>query len=140
MPFLMDFSVNQSAIRRAMSELGEQTEALRGRIRGAVHEAAEDVRTYSMRLTPVEYGYLRASHRVESETALDAQIRSVVTVGGPSASYAPYVHWGVRSASGKLVFHRPPTQALFLQKAFLEETSAWPGRLVERVREIPAAA
>ena len=65
--------------------------------------------------TPIEFGPLRASTRVSYPVIGAGGILVEITVGGPSAGYAIYVHEILRYK------HLPPTRAKFLSEPAYEQ-------------------
>lgn len=61
-------------------------------VRTFMRKEGEITKADSMQHTPLEYGALRASHEVIGPTSDGKDIEVEVTVGGPSADYAVYVH------------------------------------------------
>lgn len=76
----------------------------------ATNAAAEDLLTKTIPVTPVEYGDLRGSGRVEKAGFGDY----AVVFGGPEAPYAIYVHERMD------LQHAAPTKAKYLESTYLE--------------------
>lgn len=89
-------------------------------LRQAIKEVADGVKKDSMRLTPVDTGTLRDSHKVElpspggtrAGAGANAYL-AVVTVGGPGIPYAWIVHENLNA-------HHDVGQAKFLETAMLQ--------------------
>lgn len=79
-----------------MSDLKKKIENLTFTIPKAVRQfmrmEGEEAKADSMKNTPIEYGALRGSHEVIGPNADGRDIEVEITVGGPSAEYAIYVH------------------------------------------------
>ncbi len=76
----------------------------------SLRSEAELIKTHSMRLTPVKWGPLRASHFVDSRQTFEGPEASI-GVGGPAAPYAIHVH------EIPMRKHNAPTQWKFLETA-----------------------
>ena len=82
-------------------------------VAGALYAEAHELRTVSMRRTPVDTGALRASHVVSPPTYEGRTIEVRIGVGGVAAPYAVYVHENLSA-------NHPVGQAKFLESAVLE--------------------
>ena len=130
----VSFNVDPRVLGRLVGKYQGQVNQLQRATRRAVATAAEEVGLKSARLTPVAQGYLRRSRIVRHGPA-PGPIFSVIGSGGPTASYAKWVHWRRRDRrSGKVIQHRPPTQSHYLSQPLLEELRTWPGGLANRIR------
>ena len=92
----------------------------------ALYAEANEIRTVSMRRTPVEFGTLRSSHVVTEPEITDAYVEVRIGVGGPAAPYALYVHENLsaRHKNG---------QAKFLESALLEAMPTLARRIAARI-------
>ena len=81
--------------------------------------------TKSQDRTPVETGDLRRSHRVDAKRE-GTDIVATITVGGPAASYAVFVHENLQAT-------HPVGQAKFLESAVTEDKAGLISRLAKRM-------
>lgn len=95
--------------------LGVVREEVRKAVTVGVRAVAENVRTNSMRRTPVDLGTLRASHFIDEVGEVGDTIFTTVSVGGGAAEdYAVIQH-------ERLDFHHDEGEAKFLESARNEE-------------------
>jgi len=83
----------------------------------ALFQEALKVQKASMNRTPVEFGPLKASHETERpKVTVGGDISTRIKVGGPSAPYAPAVHFRdeVKHSTG---------ESRFLEKSLNEAAS-----------------
>jgi hypothetical protein len=80
----------------------------------AIYREALKIFAVSQRLVPVQYGNLKGSGLVTSPTKVSGGYEVLIGYGGPAAPYAVYVHEITTS------YHKPPTQAKFLEQPVLE--------------------
>lgn len=92
----------------------------------ALLEEAHIERTESMKRTPVEFGALRASHEVEPPVVSGRDVSVKITVGGPSAPYAIYVHEDLDA-------HHNVGQAKFLESTIMESRPYMARRIAARI-------
>lgn len=92
----------------------------------ALYAEAQEIRTVSMRRTPVDTGTLRASHMVSEPTIQGNTIEVRIGVGGPAAPYALYVHENLSARHGV-------GQAKFLESAVLEAMPTLARRIAARI-------
>lgn len=76
-------------MRKALRRLGDRAEFAMKR---ALTTEAEKVMAKAKRLTPVDTGALRASGHVQPPVVRPGTIEVTLGFGGPSASYAVFVH------------------------------------------------
>lgn len=79
-------------------------------------------------LTPVDTGTLRGSGHVRMPEVTEAGVSVVIGFGGAASGYAIYVHENLNS------FHKPPTQAKFLEQPFLAATQGMALRLAQDLK------
>lgn len=99
---------------QGLDRLREVLQALADRpddVRDVLREHAQEAEATSVEYTPKDTGALRASHNVE-DTPTGAQI----SVGGPAAPYAVYVHESTHRR-----WQEPGTGAKFLERAVAEQ-------------------
>ena len=103
-------------LQKALRQYGAKAEKL---VAAALYREAEGVMAKSKEESPVGVdGNLRASGFVNLPETVNGKIRVELGYGGPSASYALYVHEGTRP-------HFPPVDALKpWAKKFLGDESA----------------
>jgi len=93
----------------------------------AVYQEALDVQRFSMRMTPVETGALRASHETKRpRTDSGGTIVVDIVVGGPSAPYALYVHENLDA-------NHEVGQAKFLETAVLASQPTFASNVAKRL-------
>lgn len=103
----VSFDADTKKLRAKLVSIARDAPAEFGK---ALKEVGHEVRNASMRLTPVDTGALRASHRVEGPTGTGTMKTIAVTVGGPAAPYAWVVHENLKA-------RHPVGQAKFLETA-----------------------
>jgi len=94
---------------------------------GALYEEATDIMAKAIPITPIEFGPLRASGRVEPPEVSGTSVSVTLGFGGAAAPYAVYVHERMDLS------HKPPTQAKFLEQPVLEAQSGFGARLGARM-------
>lgn len=96
-------------------------------VEAALYQEAKVEQQESMRRTPVDTGALRASH--ETETRREGRdIVARISVGGPAASYAVYVHENLEA-------QHPVGQAKFLESTLMESRPFLGQRIARRVED-----
>jgi hypothetical protein len=106
----------------------QEREAFLHKLRGALFAEGQDVQTDSMENTPVRDGFLRGSHVTTVapfEGIEDAAVE--ITVGGPAAPYAVYVHEDLEA-------HHTVGEAKFLENAINRARSGFAKRVAERMK------
>lgn len=117
--------VSVTGDKAVIARLRSMAEAFPRAVAAALQAELEVESTESQRRTPVETGALRASHRVEVRRD-GANIEGTISVGGPSAGYAVYVHENLEA------FH-PVGQAKFLESTITESAPFMARRLAARI-------
>jgi hypothetical protein len=92
----------------------------------ALYEFAQEIRTESMKRTPVDTGALRASHVVSAPTRSGNTVEVRIGVGGPATPYAIYVHENL-SASHTV------GRSKFLESAVLDAVPTMARRIAARI-------
>jgi len=92
----------------------------------AVYAEALLVEQVSRSLTPVLTGALRASHVTGLPETSGGEITVSITVGGPAAPYAVFVH-------ERLDLHHTNGQAKFLETAVLAAAPGFADRVARRI-------
>lgn len=135
-------------VQAGIKQYGDKMYAAAAR---ALYAAGNDVARQADSLVPVDTGILRGSQDVKRQKNATTKNASVtITYGGPANKYAIVQHerldfWHPPKPPGKSVVGgrqgtgpgpdpntgRGPK---YLEKPFMEETGAWPGRLVTRIR------
>ena len=94
-------------MQKALRKLGDRAEF---GLKRALTTEGERVMAIAKRLTPVDTGALRASGHVQSPVVTKDQIEVTLGFGGPSASYAVYVHerTELRHIAGQAKFLEQP--------------------------------
>jgi len=97
----------------------------------AVWEEANVIFAKSQRLVPVDTGVLRGSGGVSAPQA-GANSSTYVDIfyGGPAAPYALYVHEIIGN------FHKPPTQAKYLEQPLMEALDTLQANIARRIIRI----
>lgn len=127
----MDFKLEGSdEVKAALERIAR---AVPGEVSRALYEEAHIERTESMRRTPVDTGSLRASHEVSRPKMSWDGWEVTISVGGPAAPYAVYVHEDLEA------IHRTG-QAKFLESTIMESAPYMAGRVAKRIDLNRAAA
>jgi hypothetical protein len=92
----------------------------------ALYQEALLVEKVSRERTPVLTGALRASHETSEPFREEDTLSCEISVGGPAAPYAVWVH-------EKVEIHHKVGQAKFLESAVLEAGPGLPARIANRV-------
>lgn len=92
----------------------------------ALFQEAQIEKTESMQRTPVDTGALRASHVVSSPDISNGRIGVVISIGGPAAPYALYVHEDLEA-------DHSVGQAKFLESTLVESAPYMPQRISRRL-------
>lgn len=96
-------------------------------VRQFLRKEGEITKADSMKNTPIEYGALRGSHEVIGPESDGRDIEVQVTVGGPSADYAVYVHENLEA-------HHPVGEAKFLEDAVARRQNGLLQRLADTLK------
>jgi hypothetical protein len=91
----------------------------------AMYQEGLVIQGVSMSRTPVEFGALRASHATQRPDFSGSDPSVQITVGGPSAPYAVYVH-------ENLAAHHHVGQAKFLESAIKEAAPTFAASVARR--------
>jgi len=97
-----------------------------GAIGGGLFREAQRVATASRHLTPVDTGALRASHDVDRPEYSGRDVSVRISVGGPAAKYALFVHENLQA-------RHPVGQAKFLETALSEATPGMARRIADDI-------
>jgi hypothetical protein len=92
----------------------------------ALYEEAQVEAKESMKRTPVLTGALRASHEVSKPEVGGREIRVTISVGGPAAPYALFVHENLDA-------YHPVGQAKFLESTLNESRPYMAERVARRI-------
>ena len=92
----------------------------------ALYEEAQIEKKESMERTPVRFGILKASHKVERPVLSWSGIEVKIKVGGPAINYAIPVHENTEA------FHKVG-QAKFLESTLLESRPYMARRIAKRI-------
>ena len=98
----------------------------------ALYEEAQDLLTNAKALTPVRFGWLKASGQVQPPVVKGDIVECAVTFGNAATPYAIHVHEVLR------LRHHPPTQAKFLEAPALAMVVGMESRLRSRIGEAMA--
>jgi hypothetical protein len=100
--------------------------ALPAEVERAVYEEGLGVMKESMRRTPVDTGALRATHETSKPITEGGVTRVTISVGGPAAPYAVFVHEDNQA-------HHTVGQAGFLRSAAYEAAAGMAERVARRI-------
>jgi hypothetical protein len=117
--------VTVTGVEAILRKLARAPQAFLGVAESAVRSELEVEATESQRRTPVDTGSLRASHTVEVY-ADRRDVTGTITVGGPSAPYALYVHENLDA-------HHDVGQAKFLESTLAESQPFLAKRIAKRI-------
>jgi hypothetical protein len=95
----------------------------------ALYIEALKIMAVSIMRTPVDTGALRASHSVSRPETNGDDTSVTISVGGPSAPYAIYVHENLEA-------HHPVGQAKFLESAILEARGEIGQNIIMRINSV----
>jgi hypothetical protein len=96
----------------------------------AIYEEANLIFARSQVLVPVDTGVLRGSGGVSAPQKGTTGYFVDIFYGGPAASYALYVHEIIGN------YHKPPTQAKYLEQPFMEALPQIQNNLSRRIMHI----
>jgi hypothetical protein len=113
-------------VTQVVARLGEEALRHRERAARALYAVAHEIRTESMRRTPVDTGALRSTHMVTEPEWSGNVVEVSIGVGGPAAPYAIYVH-------ENLTARHTVGQAKFLESALLEALPSLARRVAARM-------
>lgn len=114
--------IGEEKIKRKLEKLARE---MPGEIAMALYQEAEIEATESRHRTPVDLGTLKGSHEVSVEQT-GRDIKATITVGGPAAPYAVYVH------ENEEAIHEVG-RSKFLQSTILESKSSMLARVAKRI-------
>lgn len=106
----------------------------------ALYEEALVIFAETQRVTPVRTGILRGSGHVTVPTLRRDGADLEIAYGGAAAPYAGWVHERTVTATGRFVYHAPPTKSKFLQDPVEAAQSDIDQRITRRVQGIFGAA
>ena len=96
----------------------------------AIYEEANLIFAKSQILVPVDTGVLRGSGGVSAPQKGTTGYFVDIFYGGPAADYALYVHEIIGN------YHKPPTQAKYLEQPFMEALPQIQNNLSRRIMHI----
>ena len=96
----------------------------------AIWEEANNIFAKSQVLVPVDTGVLRGSGGVSAPQGSGQGIYVDIFYGGPAAPYALYVHEIIGN------YHKPPTQAKYLEQPFMESLTQIQNNISRRIIHI----
>lgn len=123
---MADLTFNITGVRELKAALQRLAAEIPQDVARAMYEEAHVERLESMRRTPVDTGALKGSHEVHAPKFGLRDITVDITVGGPSAPYALFVHEDLEA------FHKSG-QAKFLESTILESAPYMAARIARRV-------
>lgn len=110
--------VEKLVARMAASVIAAEKGAAQG-----IYKRGLSIFEKSQRIVPVEFGTLRSSGHVTQPRREGGGWVVEIGYGGAAAGYAIYVHEITTN------YHRPPTQAKFLEQPALEEAAVFAGTM-----------
>jgi hypothetical protein len=122
----MNATIHITGLQQLESRLARLAIRIPQEVGRALYEVAQEEATESRRRTPVDTSALKNSHAVSRPLFLGRTISVTISVGGPSAPYAVYVHENLDA------FH-PVGQAKFLESTILESKPYLAQRIARRV-------
>jgi hypothetical protein len=96
----------------------------------AIWEEANLIFAKSQVLVPVDTGVLRGSGGVSAPQQGPQGFYVDIFYGGPAAPYALYVHEIIEN------YHKPPTQAKYLEQPLMEAQAELQNRIKDRIIDI----
>jgi hypothetical protein len=122
--FTLEGDVELQAVLRAAQLEAPKAVAI------AIYEEANVIFAKSQVLVPVDTGALRGSGGVSAIQGSGQGMYVDIFYGGPAASYALYVHEIIGN------YHKPPTQAKYLEQPVMEAMSTLQENLKGRIIDI----
>ena len=101
------------AVMRALRLLGEKAPDAMGK---ALYQEANDIIREAKVLTPVDTGVLKGSAFVNLPDVSGSEVSVTLGYGQAASAYAEVQHEELS------YYHKPPTQAKFLEQPFMEAT------------------
>jgi len=114
-------------LQKALKEGKEQSPKA---IAQAIWEEANLIFAKSQVLVPVDTGVLRGSGGVSAPQQGPQGFYVDIFYGGPAAPYALYVHEIIEN------YHKPPTQAKYLEQPLMEAQAELQNRIKDRIIDI----
>lgn len=114
-------------LQKALKEGKEQSPRA---IAQAIWEEANLIFAKSQVLVPVDTGVLRGSGGVSAPQQGPQGFYVDIFYGGPAAPYALYVHEIIEN------YHKPPTQAKYLEQPLMEAQAELQNRIKDRIIDI----
>lgn len=122
---MSEFVTGAEELKAKLKALGPELARVQGG--RALYQEAKILEAISHDRTPFDDGPLRASYETsEPIEESDGNVSVTISVGGPSAPYAVYVH-------EILWHHHPIGEAKFLEKTINEAMPTLSGRLAARI-------
>lgn len=124
---------NAAKARRSLAKVLTRFDNVMAAINGAtvpaVREALEPIREAAVTYCPVDTGALRDSNYLVVRRIEGKVVAELGFAKGGKPFYAAQVHENLT------VFHKPPTQAKFLQRAMEEQLDSVPERIAAHIRK-----
>ncbi len=120
-------SVQWIGTRALIARLSAASAIAHGALSAAIYQEGQEMLTEALPITPVDTGNLRASGRVSLPRVSLGGVEVDVGFGGAAAPYALFVHERLDA------YHKPPTQAKFLETVALRRAATMGERLRGRL-------
>lgn len=121
-----------TGLNEMLESLGALPENVRQALGRAVYESALEVEGLSRDMTPYDTGALEGSHETHPPVFAGDDVTALITVGGPAAPYAMYVHENLDA-------RHDHGQAKFLESAVLAYKGDYRENVAERIAAILGA-
>lgn len=132
------FSANISGHRQFQHRFGRSYPQAAQLYKTKLRKVVEQVLERSQELVPVEFGDLKESGKLVTHKENNQVVSYAITYGdqGRSREYAFWVEVREYAASGKKVFHEPPTQAWYVKTAHDENIQHMRDSMAEVLQEL----
>lgn len=122
---MSEFVTGAEELKAKLKALGPELARVQGG--KALYQEAKILEAIAHERTPLQWGPLRGSYETsEPVEESDGNVSVTISVGGPTAPYAVYVH-------EILWYHHPIGESKFLEKTINEAMATLPGRLAARI-------
>ena len=118
----------RESLNRIMRNLNKILGEMEGATPGALKYGLKPVYEESQRLVPVDTGALKSSGYLEARKTPSGVVAEVGYAKGGKPYYAVFVHENLEA------YHKPPTQAKFLQAALEKNMDRIPRRVAYYIR------
>jgi hypothetical protein len=122
--------IKVSGIDKVVKNLAATGEQIIQAVARALYEDGNALKLDAQAITPVDIGTLRSSGYVTLPEITGNEIKVVVGFGGAARAYAEIVHERLD------VYHKPPTQAKYLETPFNARAKGFDQRIGKAVADI----